>query len=496
MDVGDVLADRYELRGVLGHGGMGEVFRAHDRHLRRDVAVKVLPRHLVGDREAEERLRREARTAAALGHPNVVAVHDAVETTDGGQAIVMELVDGPSMSEVLAAEGRLAPDRALAIVAGVAEGLAAAHAHGLVHRDIKPSNVLLAPDGTPKIADFGIARSVDQTATQTGLVRGSAPYLAPEQARGDPVDGRTDVYALGALLFELVTGRPPFTGEEPLGIVHQHLHDLPPDPRTLAPVGAAIAAAVLRALAKDPDDRFQDPRDLVAAARRDDATVVLPPPGELPTTRVVPAAAAAAVPSTTGQGATAVPRGGETPARRRQLLVVAGVLAIVALTTAAAISGWLGGDDTPAPEVVAVTLSPSEPVASPSPTPSPEPSPEPSPTPSPEPEPPATVEEAAAAVRRTIDEQRRDGQLSTKAVDQLEEQLRKVVEKDAEDDPEGAAKELEKLREVLAQLVDDREATAVAADALAVPLDDLDALLPDTEDRPRGRGDRDDEDDD
>jgi eukaryotic-like serine/threonine-protein kinase len=491
VDTGDVLADRYELLAVVGRGGMGEVFRAHDRHLRRDVAVKVLPRHLVGDRGAEERLRREARTAAALGHPNVVAVHDAVETAEGGQAIVMELVDGPSLAEVLATEGRLDPDRALGIVAGIAEGLAAAHAAGLVHRDVKPSNVLLTADGTPKVADFGIARSVDQTATQTGLVRGSAPYLAPEQARGDPVDARTDVYALGALLFELVTGRPPFTADEPLGIVHQHLHDAPPDPRALAPVGDALAGAMLRALAKDPDQRYPDPRDLVAAARRGDATVVLPPPGELATARMAtsgPATEEVGTAAPTDVAATRGPSAGDGPSRRRSLVALAAVAVVGALVAAAAL---LGTEDPDAPEVVAVSLPPSEPATETSPPPSPDPTP----TPSPEPTSPSTVEEAGAAVRRTIEEQRRDGQLSTKAVTELEEQLRKVLEKDAEGEPEAAAKELQKLREILDELVAKREATAVAAETLATPLDDLDALLPDVDESGRGGNDREDDDD-
>jgi eukaryotic-like serine/threonine-protein kinase len=322
-------------------------------------------------------------------------------------------------------------------------------------------------------------------------VRGSAPYLAPEQARGDPVDTRTDVYALGALLFELVTGRPPFTGDEPLGIVHQHLHDAPPDPRALAPVGDALAGAMLRALAKDPDQRYPDPRDLVAAARRGDATVVLPPPWELATMRAAtsgPATEEVRTGASTNVAATRGPSAGDGPSRRRSLVALAAVAVVGALVAAAAL---LGTEDPDAPEVVAVSLPPSEPATETSPPPSPDPTP----TPSPEPTSPSTVEEAGAAVRRTIEEQRRDGQLSTKAVTELEEQLRKVLEKDAEGEPEAAAKELQKLREILDELVAKREATAVAAETLATPLDDLDALLPDVDESGRGGNDREDDDD-
>jgi eukaryotic-like serine/threonine-protein kinase len=262
-----VLADRYELAETLGSGGMARVVAAYDRRLDRRVAVKLVRDDLVADPVSRERLLREARAAARLHHPNSVAVHDAGEV-DGHAYVVMELVEGPSLADRLRERGALTPAEAVTIAASVLEALQAAHARGLVHRDVKPSNVLLPADGGVKLADFGIAKALDDATsslTATGMVIGTPRYLAPEQAAGEPATVASDLYALGAVLFECLTGRPPFDAESPLAIALAHQREPVPAVREHAPeVPPALAAAVQRALAKEPGNRFAD-----AAAMRD-----------------------------------------------------------------------------------------------------------------------------------------------------------------------------------------------------------------------------------
>ncbi|MDP9022968.1 MAG: protein kinase [Actinomycetota bacterium] len=254
---GDVLADRYALLDVLGEGGMGRVYRARDRTLDRDVAVKVMAPHLVGDPDAVQRFRDEARAAARLGHRNVVRVYDT-GSSDAGEYIVMELVDGPSLKDLLADAGRLPVERAIATASAIASALAAAHEQGLVHRDVKPANVLWTSDGTVKVTDFGIARITgDDVDATVAAGFGSVLYLSPEQATGERVDARADIYSLGCVLYEMLAGRPPFTADAPIGILHQHVHRQPDPPSAaVGEVPRALDAVVLRALAKDPDDRY------------------------------------------------------------------------------------------------------------------------------------------------------------------------------------------------------------------------------------------------
>jgi predicted Ser/Thr protein kinase len=254
----EVIADRYELEELVGSGGMSSVFRARDRLLDRHVALKVLHDHFVDDGESVERFRREARAVAQLSHPNIVTVIDRGES-DGKQFIVFEYIDGRSLKELLDSEGPLAVDEALDVALGIARALAFAHQHGLVHRDVKPQNVLLNGDGRPKVTDFGIARSLDieKGVTQTGTVLGTSNYIAPEQASGQRVDAHTDVYSLGVVLFELLTGEVPFEGENFVAVAMKHINE--PAPSLLdrrGDVPPRLAAAVDRALAKDPHDRF------------------------------------------------------------------------------------------------------------------------------------------------------------------------------------------------------------------------------------------------
>ncbi|HEX2027661.1 MAG TPA: protein kinase [Nitriliruptorales bacterium] len=257
VQAGEVLAGRYELRERLSRGGMAEVFAARDRVLDRRVAVKVLSPQLVGDASFLERFRREARSAAALNHARVVAVHDT--GADGNtHFIVMELVEGPTLRAVIEREAPLDPRRAAEVTRQVCAALGAAHTLGIVHRDIKPANIMFTPQGEVKVADFGIARAM-ATATQTDTVYGSALYIAPEQARGEEVDPRADIYALGAVLYEMLTGRPPFTGDSSLAVVYQHLHKQPAPPSELVDgVPSWLDDLALRMLAKDRNRRYGD----------------------------------------------------------------------------------------------------------------------------------------------------------------------------------------------------------------------------------------------
>jgi serine/threonine-protein kinase len=257
--VQDVLAGRYELLDVLGRGGMGVVYRATDRVLARPVAIKVLPVERAEDPSLVARFEREALAAAALSHPNVVAVYDSGCDEDT-RFIVMECVPGENLAQLLRRRGPLPPREAVNIGAQVAAAMAAAHRAGLIHRDIKPANVMADGNGRVKVLDFGIVRSLaGTTLTQTANVIGSAPYLAPEVAQGRPADERSDVYSLGCVLYEMLTGRPPFSGELPAAVMHQHNTAAPRPPRELNPdVPPALAGLVLAMLAKRPSQRPGD----------------------------------------------------------------------------------------------------------------------------------------------------------------------------------------------------------------------------------------------
>jgi len=260
------LGGRYELGPVIGRGGMAQVRRATDQRLGRDVAVKELRIDLASDHTFQARFRREAQAAAGLNHHNIVSVYDTGEETDehtGVQIpyIVMELVEGQTLRDVLREGPPPHPVRALELSQGVLEALGYSHRAGIVHRDIKPANVMLTGSGLVKVMDFGIARAVADTSatmTQTAAVIGTAQYLSPEQARGETVDSRSDIYSAGCLLYELLVGRPPFTGDSPVSVAYQHVREAPVPPSRLNPdVTPEMDAVVLKALAKDPADRYQ-----------------------------------------------------------------------------------------------------------------------------------------------------------------------------------------------------------------------------------------------
>ncbi|MBA3955652.1 MAG: Stk1 family PASTA domain-containing Ser/Thr kinase [Acidimicrobiia bacterium] len=261
---------RYELHRRIARGGMADVFLARDSLLDRPVAVKVLFPEFATDPTFVQRFRREAQAAANLSHPNIVSVYDWGEE-GGTYFIVMEYVEGRSLAQVIKDEGRLHPDRAADITTDVGAALGFAHRNGVVHRDVKPGNVLISPTGQVKVADFGIARAVSnqENLTQAGTVMGTATYFSPEQARGESVDPRSDVYSLGVVLYEMLTGQPPFTGDSPVAVAYKHVQEAPPPPRSRNPdIPPALEAVVLQALAKDTAGRYASAEDLRADLRR------------------------------------------------------------------------------------------------------------------------------------------------------------------------------------------------------------------------------------
>ncbi|BDD80269.1 serine/threonine-protein kinase PknB [Tsukamurella pulmonis] len=280
--------DRYDLGETLGFGGMSEVHLARDTRLSRDVAIKILRADLARDPSFYERFRREAQNAASLNHPTIVQVYDTGEaqTSQGPLPyIVMEYVDGETLRDVLRRDGTIAPQAAMTWMADVCAALDFSHRNGIVHRDMKPANVMLTRAGEIKVMDFGIARAMSDPSagmTQTAAVIGTAQYLSPEQARGDSVDARSDVYAAGCVLFELLTGQPPFTGDSPVSVAYQHVREDPPTPSSiLDTVPPELDSITLKALSKNPANRYQTAGEMrqdlirVLAGRKPEAPMVL-----------------------------------------------------------------------------------------------------------------------------------------------------------------------------------------------------------------------------
>ena len=306
---GTLLGGRYELDQIIGRGGMAEVWRARDLRLVRDVAIKRLRIDLASDPTFQARFRREAQSAAGLNHPNIVAVYDTGEERDTKSDvmvpyIVMELVEGVTLREELRDGRKIVPARALEFTAGVLDALSYSHRAGIIHRDIKPANVMLTPAGTVKVMDFGIARAVADTSatmTQTAAVIGTAQYLSPEQARGEKVDQRSDLYSVGCLLYELLCSEPPFKGDSPVSVAYQHVRETPVPPSQRDPeVTPPMDAITLKALAKSPNDRYQDARefreDILRALNGQPVMAAYSSPVEMPTT-VMPSPARRAAPT-------------------------------------------------------------------------------------------------------------------------------------------------------------------------------------------------------
>ena len=352
-----ILGGRYEIGRIIGRGGMALVTQARDLRLGRDVAVKELRTDLASDPTFQARFRREAQAAAGLNHPNIVSVYDTGEEV-GPQTqarvpfIVMELVEGRTLRDILRDGRKILPQRALEFTAGVLEALAYSHRAGIIHRDIKPANVMLTSSGMVKVMDFGIARAVADTSstmTQTAAVIGTAQYLSPEQARGETVDTRSDLYSTGCLMYELLVGQPPFQGDSPVSVAYQHVRELPVPPSQVDPeITAAMDAVVLKALAKDPDDRYatagemRDDVNRILGGQRVSAT--LPPPvPPLVAAGASAAAATAVLPAdrTMGDGeAVATGSMAPLPPERRNRAGLWWTLAIVALLLVGLVAGW------------------------------------------------------------------------------------------------------------------------------------------------------------
>jgi len=270
---GELLGGRYSILDTIGEGGMATVYRARDGFLQRTVAIKVLRPQYASDAEFRERFRREAQSAAALSHPNIVNVYD-VGREDGSNYIVMECVDGRTLNDIIVSEGRLSVDRTADYSAQILEALDHAHANGVIHRDIKPHNILITRDGRVKVTDFGIARAVSASAlTETGRVIGTVNYTSPEQARGAPATAESDIYSLGVVMYEMLTGRLPFAGDTPVAVALKHVQEDPVPISLLNPsVPPEFERVVMRALAKNPEDRWRTARSFrhaIARARQE-----------------------------------------------------------------------------------------------------------------------------------------------------------------------------------------------------------------------------------
>jgi eukaryotic-like serine/threonine-protein kinase len=370
-----LLGGRYELDGVVGRGGMAEVYRARDIRLDRVVAVKTLREDLARDQTFQARFRREAQSAASLNHPSIIAVYDTGEDMAGAANvpyIVMEYVDGRTLRDLLREDRRLLPERALEITDGVLRALDYSHRHGIVHRDIKPANVMLTRSAEVKVMDFGIARAVSDaqaTMTQTAQVIGTAQYLSPEQARGERVDARSDLYSTGCLLYELLTGRPPFTGDSPVAIAYQHVRENPVPPSRVDPeIPAWADSIVLKAMAKDPAARYQSAADMRTDIQRalSGVPVAAPPrTAEMypSTQRLGPAASdgrtGSIPPYQYGPQDTAY-GGGRGSGRKKALWWILGGVAalIIALVAYLALSG--GGKTYAVPSVVGMSQAKAE----------------------------------------------------------------------------------------------------------------------------------------
>src|SRR5215210_3543090 len=363
-----VLDNRYDVIRPLGSGGMGEVYLARDRVLGRDVALKVLRRQYAGDAEFAERFKREAMSAASLSHPNIVQVYDRGETEEGSSYIAMEYVPGGTLKERISGDGPLAAADAAAQGAQVAEALGAAHERGMVHRDIKPQNVLLTASGRAKVADFGIARAGSSaTISRTGSVMGTAGYMSPEQALGMPATPKSDLYSLGVVLYEALTGELPFTADNPIAVSMKHVNELLRPPIELNPsIPNGMNALVRKLLAKDPEDRYADAGELADDLWRVNrgAEPLAAGVGMLQAPRAQDNAAT--LPNRTSE----MPRARPTPAPRRRrglpwlLIAVVAILFILgilgglqAILGTDAMKGWFdvfGGGNEQAPQQPAV----------------------------------------------------------------------------------------------------------------------------------------------
>jgi serine/threonine-protein kinase len=441
---GELLAGRYRLLTLLGRGGAGEVWQAEDTVLARQVAVKLL-RRIEGDTlDAVERFRAEAQSAARLMHPNVVATYD-VGAEGEHVFLVMELVKGPDLQQLMRSSGLPSATLVADIATQGARGLEAAHAAGIIHRDVKPGNLLLAPDGTVKITDFGIAKGVDTEATAVGVLLGTASYVSPEQVRGAAATPASDWYSFGCVLYELLTGAPPFTGPTTESVMRQHL-DSVPQPIQRADVGPALSGLVLQLLAKNPQDRPSSAAE-VTALLDNNSTQVLP---------FIPSTAPMAV-GNWEEEEEPQPTGSHRAERKG--FPFAKVIVAIAVVLAAVIGGLLLRESVSNEPPAQAGGTPSAPVAKVTATPKPKPSPTPSKTPTKTPSPtptktsqapplvsPQTLQVLAQLVRQTG-----DGRKGSRAPREAARDLDQAAQALSEGDTESAAENFYEARKRLAE---------------------------------------------
>jgi serine/threonine protein kinase len=452
-----ILAGRYRIDRPLGTGGMAEVFAATDLRLGRAVALKRIPDAVVPDATARARMAREARALARVNHPNVVTVFDTVQD-DGHPFLVMELVGGDTLREVLDQDTRMEPDRAVTIASELVSGLGAAHAQGIVHRDLKPSNIFLTRSGTVKIGDFGIARMMTDVAlTRTGEVFGSPPYVAPEQLTGERVDARADLYSVGCVLFEMLAGRPPFIGDDPVALSYQHVHAEPVRVDEVEPgVAPELADLVHRMLAKDPDDRPQTADDVRHALMRVRATVT---PSDAPTIRLD------RTPTDT-LPVVAPGRAARSPRERSWLPWVVGIGVAAAALIAA--NAMMNGSRVPAAALRHALSSSPGPKTSTSPTSEPRsPSVAVVTTPS-------AAAEALLALARDLES---TGQLDSHLFDEIDHTVDEVLRHLEDGDLDKVSEEIDKLREHVVDAVEHGEVTPGGAARLGNAIDHLASTL-------------------
>jgi serine/threonine-protein kinase len=423
---------------------MARVQRARDRKLKRSVAVKILASPYDRDKAFVQRFQREAHAAASLNHPNIVAVYDS-GSENGTHYIVTELVDGETLGELLNREGALPPERAAEIGREVARALAAAHERGVVHRDVKPGNVMITSDGRVKVVDFGIARAAGaESVTKSGLVLGSAPYISSEQARGEPGDERSDIYALGCVLYHMLTGQAPFVADTPLATLYLHVHEPVVPPSQVRPVPPELERVVMRCMEKDPADRYSSAAEVESALATDStATMQLPPAfneATAPVQRVEPSRVSRA-----------------RPRDRKIWWWVAGVAALSFLV------GWIvfaladfDGIRREARQAARDTPTQTE-----------------SPTASPEVVEPLTVETAYLTLVGTIDAARVTGDIDDGAAEDLQRRADDAFNAYQDGDADEVDKKLEEFSDKLAEAAEKDEITLAGAGRIDAAFNDF-----------------------
>jgi serine/threonine protein kinase len=457
-----LLSNRYRIEDLLGVGGMARVFRGTDLVLGRTVAIKVLADHLARDPRSVERFRREAQAAAGLSHPGIVSVYDTGSDGDD-HYIVMEHISGRTLADLEAEVGRFPPERAAEIAEAVASALAHAHGKGIVHRDIKPGNIMITPSGEVKVMDFGIARALGgQSFTQTATVLGTATYFSPEQAMGERVDARSDLYALGVVLYEMLAGRAPFAGDSPVSVAYQHVREQPEPPSRWNPdVDSELESIVLKSMAKDREVRYQSAEEMQRELRRLRGRVASAGAAVASADRTIeqaPVEQTAVLPP--------VPPSRRAARRRRRAPVL---ITLLALLASALVGGLI---------LASGSRSPSDRSnATPSSSPSPATRPSGTTVASPSPDRPTSIQGAVAQLELILNQGLSQGELTARAAKEIE----KDVEESLREFPNGSLdKALEKLgkaEEKVGEFEGKGEIMAARADLIRRGISDLAAAM-------------------